>query len=174
MIGLRRYAVYAVLAFILLVTLTHYREGIASRINYSSFFRATSNKSHPDGRFHWEDVPIFYPVESLISLPTAKPTKLPKVQFDFPAETAEQADVRKERRDAVKKTFEKAWKAYKEHAWMHDEVAPLSGGAKDGFGGWGGMLSHPNLFWQCRSQVIISQSCGFTRYALDNGIERRV
>lgn len=141
MISLRRYAIYACIVIFVLFTITHYRERIASRINYSSLSPTYTAKQHPDGRFHWEDVPVHYPVKSLISLPTTKPTKLPKVQFDFPPETAEQTAARKQRRDAVKKTFEKAWRSYKDHAWMHDEVEPLSGGFKDGFGGWGGMSS---------------------------------
>lgn len=138
MITVRRYAIYAAIAIFLLLTITHYRGPIAARINYSSFL--PKKTTHTDGRFHWEDVPIYYPVKSLTSLPSAKPTRLPKVQFDFKPESPEHAVTRLERRSAVKATFQKAWKAYKEHAWMHDEVAPLTGGSRDGFGGWGASL----------------------------------
>ena len=93
-----------------------------------------------NGRFRWDEVPVRYPVKSLAALPTAKPMKLPKVQHDFPQETGKQAVTRKERQDAVKQTFERCWKAYKQHAWMKDELAPLSGGSRDGFGGWAASL----------------------------------
>lgn len=141
MITFRRYTIYLCIAILLILTFTNFHKKLSSSIHYSSSrpFPGTPIK-HADGRFHWEDVPVDYPVTSLIPLPTAKPLKLPKIQFDFPAETAEQAAVRKERRDAVKATFEKTWNAYKKYAWMHDEVTPLSGGYKDGFGGWAGMF----------------------------------
>lgn len=92
------------------------------------------------GRLRWDLVPARYPVKSLTPLPTEKPRKLPRVQYDFPPETSSQAAKRKERQAAVKKTFERCWKAYKEHAWMKDELAPLSGNSNDNFGGWAATL----------------------------------
>lgn len=141
MISLRRYAVYAGLAVFALITITHFRQNIAShaKIRYAAFF--TSTKKHADdGKFHWEDVPVHYPVKSLTSLPTASPKKLPKVQFNFPAETSDHAAVRRERQAAVKATFQRCWQAYTEHAWMMDEVTPITGNVKNGFGGWAATL----------------------------------
>jgi mannosyl-oligosaccharide alpha-1,2-mannosidase len=40
----------------------------------------------------------------------------------------------------VKEAFQHAWKGYKEHAWLHDEVKPLSRGHKDGYVGWAATL----------------------------------
>jgi mannosyl-oligosaccharide alpha-1,2-mannosidase len=40
----------------------------------------------------------------------------------------------------VKGTFLRSWNTYKNHAWLHDEVGPVSGEAKDPFGGWGATL----------------------------------
>jgi mannosyl-oligosaccharide alpha-1,2-mannosidase len=40
----------------------------------------------------------------------------------------------------VKAVFERSWKSYKVKAWMKDELAPISGGSKDTFGGWGATL----------------------------------
>ncbi|KAJ4324532.1 hypothetical protein N0V94_001272 [Neodidymelliopsis sp. IMI 364377] len=48
--------------------------------------------------------------------------------------------MRKRRQAAVKTTFERCWKAYKEHAWKQDELRPISGGSKTTFGGWGATL----------------------------------
>lgn len=48
--------------------------------------------------------------------------------------------MRKRRQAAVKMTFERSWKAYKEHAWKQDELLPVSGGSKTTFGGWGATL----------------------------------
>lgn len=140
MISLRRYAIYAALTVFALITVTHFRENIASqaRVHYANFF--PSAEEHADGRFHWADVPVYYPVRSLTALPTAKPQKLPKFQYDFEKESADHAQTRKERQAAVKATFKRCWKAYKELAWMQDEVSPISGNFKNGFGGWAATL----------------------------------
>lgn len=94
------------------------------------------------------------------------------MQFDFPVEKAEDAVVRLQRKEAVKKTFEKAWKAYKRFAWMHDEVSPISGGFKDGFGGWGGMSSILGEILFFNTDVVMdSKSGGLPRHPLDHGHE---
>ena len=140
MISLRRYAIYAGLAVFALITITHFRQNIAShaKIQYAAFF--PSDKKHSDGHFHWEDVTVHYPVKSLTSLPAAKPRKLPKVQFDFPKEAPEHASVRLERQAAVKAAFQRCWKAYSDHAWLMDEVTPITGNVKNNFGGWAATL----------------------------------
>ncbi|KAF2116083.1 glycoside hydrolase [Lophiotrema nucula] len=48
--------------------------------------------------------------------------------------------VRKRRQAAVRAAFIRSWNAYKEHAWMQDELKPISGGSKTTFGGWGATL----------------------------------
>ncbi|PPJ55230.1 hypothetical protein CBER1_05676 [Cercospora berteroae] len=140
MISLRRYATYAGVAVVALIVLTQFRQNIASqtRIQYAAFFH--SGKGQNDGQFRWSDVPLHYQPESITSLPTAKPRRLPKVHFDFAKETAEQAAVRRERQAAVKATFQRCWKAYVEHAWLMDEVTPITGNFKNGFGGWAATL----------------------------------
>jgi len=40
----------------------------------------------------------------------------------------------------VEESFVHSWTGYKEHAWLRDEVAPLSGQYKDTFGGWAATL----------------------------------
>ncbi|TVY84057.1 Mannosyl-oligosaccharide 1,2-alpha-mannosidase MNS1 [Lachnellula suecica] len=40
-----------------------------------------------------------------------------------------------------KGNFTHAWNGYKTHAWLRDEVMPLSGGSHDPFGGWAATLA---------------------------------
>lgn len=83
-----------------------------------------------------------YPVEIFTTLPATGKTKLYKVQFDSDADEAPLYHelMRKRRQAAVKTTFERSWKAYKDHAWKQDELLPISGGSKTTFGGWGATL----------------------------------
>jgi mannosyl-oligosaccharide alpha-1,2-mannosidase len=89
-----------------------------------------------DGKFHWASVPQKYPVTSLMAVPTPKFNSIPRIQYNFKKETAKDRSVRLERQDAVKGNFTHAWNGYKDHAWLRDEVAPISGQAHDPFGGW--------------------------------------
>lgn len=70
--------------------------------------------------------------------PAAAPTEKRQynIQAIFPSEYPATKDLRLQRREEVKEAFKHAWKGYKEHAWLHDEVMPLSGGHKDPFAGW--------------------------------------
>jgi mannosyl-oligosaccharide alpha-1,2-mannosidase len=83
--------------------------------------------------------------------PTPKPPPPPKgnsnknvspfrIQAKFGTETVAAKDIRLERQREVKEAFVHAWEGYKEHAWLHDEVLPLSGGNKDPFVGWAATL----------------------------------
>ncbi|KFY63759.1 hypothetical protein V496_03714 [Pseudogymnoascus sp. VKM F-4515 (FW-2607)] len=87
---------------------------------------------------HWKKPTEDYPVaaEDLIHLPTGTPKKMPRIQFDFPAESAEARLIREDRRDKVKDEFLHAWNGYKKYAWGHDEVGPVKGGFRDPFCGW--------------------------------------
>ncbi|KXT05895.1 hypothetical protein AC578_395 [Pseudocercospora eumusae] len=140
MISLQRYALYAVIAILAIITVTHFHDGIATqaRIHYAAFF--PSAKKQSNGRFDWSQVPVHYAPKSLTSIPSAKPKKLPQVQFDFPPESPEHAQTRKERQAVVKAAFERCWSAYKQYAWMADEVKPISGQMSNGFGGWAATL----------------------------------
>lgn len=89
---------------------------------------------------HWKDVPTRYPVQSMIPLPTGPAVPIPRIQNVFEPETSSQKSEREERLQAVKKSFVHSWEGYKRHAWLQDEVAPMSGEYKNGFGGWGATL----------------------------------
>jgi mannosyl-oligosaccharide alpha-1,2-mannosidase len=63
-----------------------------------------------------------------------------RIQAKFGTETAAAKGIRLERQKEVKETFVHAWDGYKKHAWLHDEVLPISGGNKDPFVGWAATL----------------------------------
>ena len=85
------------------------------------------------GTFH-------YPVTSFIPLPTGKPATIPRIQHDFRPEDAAAKWVREVRLRAVKDAFEHSWRGYKKHAWLKDELSPISGGSRMTFGGWAATL----------------------------------
>ena len=62
------------------------------------------------------------------------------IQAQFPRESASARTLRLQRRSQVEDAFKHAWKGYKDHAWLHDEVMPVSGGQKDPFVGWAATL----------------------------------
>ncbi|KAF2760711.1 seven-hairpin glycosidase [Pseudovirgaria hyperparasitica] len=91
---------------------------------------------------YWSKQKEHFPLktESIVQLPTAKPIAVPKIQYAFKKESADQKTTREARLDVVKKEFLWAWKGYKEHAWLHDELKPVTGESKDPFAGWGATL----------------------------------
>ena len=88
----------------------------------------------------WKDIPQRYPISSLIPLPTGTPSPIPRIQHQFGVETEHNKAQRLERLSAVKSAFIHSWEGYKTHAWLQDEVAPVSGGYKNVFGGRGATL----------------------------------
>jgi mannosyl-oligosaccharide alpha-1,2-mannosidase len=93
-----------------------------------------------EGRFNWRTVESHHPIEQYSQLPLGKPSPRPTVQYDFKAATSEAEKLTNARRDAVRETFKRCWTNYRERAWTKDELAPISGGAKDTFGSWGATL----------------------------------
>ncbi len=91
---------------------------------------------------HWEKQVEHFPVptESIIQLPTGKPIPIPKIQYQFLDETPIARTQREERLGRVREEFKKAWNGYKTYAWMHDELAPISGEYRDPFAGWAATL----------------------------------
>lgn len=148
MLSLRRYVIYVALAAGLVLVFTYLREPLVPPTPRGNGFSVPSHDQTyyaaftdlETGRLRWDLVPVQYPVASPVPLPTAAPQRLPKVQHDFSPETTTQANKRRERQAAVKKTFEQCWAAYKKYAWMKDEVTPISGGSSDFFGGWAATL----------------------------------
>lgn len=155
MFSVRRYIVYVAISASLLYTLNyffHFRT-FQYRAQYgyapqhdadaaSADLSADSSETVASSTapFLWSSIPTRFPVSSFLPLPTARPVKLPTVQHSFDKETAEHAGQRKQRQAAVRDTFERSWKAYRQKAWMHDQLSPLSGGFSDPFGGWAATL----------------------------------
>lgn len=93
------------------------------------------------GRFDWRAIQNHYPVTQLSALPSGGPSsKRPTVQHTFGTTPSTTGDDSISRKQVVKSVFERCWKSYKHRAWTKDELAPISGGSKDTFGGWGATL----------------------------------
>lgn len=91
---------------------------------------------------HWKKLPEHFPVatEKLIKLPTGKSKTLPRLQAEFKDESISDRLQRLQRLSHVKEAFQHAWTGYKKSAMGHDEVAPVTGGHRDPFNGWGATL----------------------------------
>jgi mannosyl-oligosaccharide alpha-1,2-mannosidase len=143
MFSVQRYVLYFILAACVVITLNYYRAEFWAPYPHTHLSPAGGSHLQGDSgnrRHQWRTLPTNYPVTSLTPLPTEKPHKLPKIQYDFPIENEERAKKRSGRQAAVRRTFKRSWEAYRSHAWMQDELAPISGGAKNGFGGWAASL----------------------------------
>ncbi|CAH0015147.1 unnamed protein product [Clonostachys rhizophaga] len=90
----------------------------------------------PDKTYLWRKVEYHNPVESYRPLPEPPTASLPRVQAKFYTGGSSQES----RRNAIKDAFVSAWSTYKHHAWLRDEVTPVTGKQKDTFGGWGATL----------------------------------
>ncbi|KAM7194041.1 Glycoside hydrolase [Naviculisporaceae sp. PSN 640] len=90
--------------------------------------------------FDWTTVKQHHPVPLVHKLPPVPVgfNPLHTVQHDFAG--YEDDAITKQRREAVRAAFVKSWGSYKKHAWLRDELAPVSGGGKTTFGGWAATL----------------------------------
>ncbi|KAL1412412.1 hypothetical protein Q8F55_000157 [Vanrija albida] len=68
------------------------------------------------------------------------PQRVQWVGFDGAHESEAEKAVREARRDAVRRGFVHSWQAYKDHAWGHDEVRPVSRAPSDPFNQWGATI----------------------------------
>lgn len=140
----RRYQVSAILT-ILIVTVLYLLQ-LHFRLDTFPVLPSWSPSPHPtyipedDGRWHWRQLSQHFPLKTFVNLPTGIPKRLPKVQHSFPKELTPAEGKRLARQHAVKAVFERCWKAYKERAWLADELGPLSGGPRTTFGGWAATL----------------------------------
>jgi mannosyl-oligosaccharide alpha-1,2-mannosidase len=87
---------------------------------------------------HWTKQPEHFPVTSTIQLPSNKASAIPKVQHKFSKSANKGADT--DRLAVIKAAAEHTWKGYRDHAWGHDEIKPVSGKSGDPFNGWGATL----------------------------------
>ncbi|KAJ4983207.1 Endoplasmic reticulum mannosyl-oligosaccharide 1,2-alpha-mannosidase 2 [Stagonosporopsis vannaccii] len=92
------------------------------------------------GPINWKDIPPKYTVASTTALPTGTPPAIPRIQHEFGVETQHTKAERLQRQAAVKEAFLHSWNGYKKHAWLQDEVTPVTGGFRNGFGQRGATL----------------------------------
>lgn len=99
-------------------------------------------EDEPVTRIHWRRMPEHFPIpsQSIIPIPTGKPKAIPKIQFDFKDESSNSKIDRERQLLAVKQVFEKSWAGYREHAWLMDELSPISGRSRNPFCGWAATL----------------------------------
>lgn len=112
----------------------HLPSNTAAHIHRSQYVRTS---------FDWASLPQRHPVSNPAKLPRGEPLKIPKIQHDFAANdkpTPERQKVLAGRQSAVLRAYMKSWDAYKQSAWMHDELSPVSSRPKDPFGGWAATL----------------------------------
>ncbi|EJD45468.1 seven-hairpin glycosidase [Auricularia subglabra TFB-10046 SS5] len=67
---------------------------------------------------------------AVVAVPLARAAKIQKDGLSLP-------DSASDNRQLVKEVFLDAYNAYKDHAWNHDDLAPVSAGFKDTRNGWG-------------------------------------
>jgi mannosyl-oligosaccharide alpha-1,2-mannosidase len=89
--------------------------------------------------FDWSSVEFTYPPARTPKLP-APAARRRRIQARFKPDAQDVAAIQNERRLAVKRSFGRGWKSYKEHAWMQDALKPISGDAVDQFSGWAATL----------------------------------
>ncbi|EHK49507.1 hypothetical protein TRIATDRAFT_50338 [Trichoderma atroviride IMI 206040] len=121
---------------------------VATLILFYLYNTSTISPSYTDthlhtahhGSYFWKALPTHYPPQSIRPLPTTTPVKYPDIQASFSEETPEAQTTRQHRQHAVKDIFSKCWTSYRKYAWKADELAPVSGGSKNPFGGWAATL----------------------------------
>ncbi|KAK1237320.1 hypothetical protein MKX08_002945 [Trichoderma sp. CBMAI-0020] len=92
------------------------------------------------GSYFWKALPTHYLPESIRPLPTTALVKYPNIQASFGEEAPDAQTTRQHRQRAVKAVFAKCWTSYRQYAWRADELAPVSGGSRNPFGGWAATL----------------------------------
>ncbi|KAL2019748.1 hypothetical protein VTK56DRAFT_9192 [Thermocarpiscus australiensis] len=127
-------AVFLVVLLVLKPSQLHLQFGSISAIGGGPQVRFQASS------FDWKTVPQRHPPSSIRPLPTAAVLyeALDRVQHDFTGYVHDAAT--KQRQQAVRDAFIRSWESYKKHAWLQDELAPVSGGGKTTFGGWAATL----------------------------------
>ncbi|KAG6262718.1 hypothetical protein E4U48_007092 [Claviceps purpurea] len=95
----------------------------------------------PTGR-RWKKPKEHFPLpkESIITLPAGSAKDIPRIQHIFPTESEKLKEKRLRRLTMVKNEIQRSWAGYKQYAWMHDEITPVSNRSRDPFCGWAATL----------------------------------
>ncbi|KAI9640451.1 hypothetical protein NHQ30_011197 [Ciborinia camelliae] len=135
-----RWKVTTFVVAIFLFLLPYHRSEFKRYQDYYNQRQPILQSGKEGNKFRWSEVPHSFPITDFISLPTNPVTTIPRIQHQFGTETRAEKSVRLARLAAVKGNFTHAWNGYTKHAWLKDEVMPLSGGSMDPFGGWAASL----------------------------------
>lgn len=92
------------------------------------------------GAYNWANRTEYYPLTSFRTIPSAAIPSLPRIQYAFGRESRAARTIRETRQSAVKSELQRCWTAYRDRAWLRDELLPQSGGGRDTFGGWAATL----------------------------------
>ena len=97
-----------------------------------------------DAFLKWRIIQEHFPIAftNLTKLPQNPAPRVPRIQHDFTV--YQESDIRRaeraRRQAAVKEAFQHSLEGYKKHAWLSDELLPISGGSSNLLGGWGATL----------------------------------
>lgn len=121
----------------------------AGSLTKPSHYGTAPVESHPpplDGKGHvlWSEIPFSHQIQNPITLPTATPRAIPKIQAQFDDGAKEKHLARQHK---VKSVFLRSWNSYKEKAWLHDELAPISGRPRSGYGWATTMVDSLDTLW---------------------------
>lgn len=114
--------------------------------HYPSTWKGRKHISEADWRdpaadtYFWKALPTLYPPASIRPLPASEPVSFPPIQATFTRESSDAHTRREKRRKIVKDTFTRCWSSYRQHAWLADELTPVTGGKRNTFGGWAATL----------------------------------
>lgn len=136
---IRRIVFISLIAICLLLALYTFRERVPARLGIP--INSGGKIEAGNSAFHWKNLQQHYPITQPRKLPSGPVLNIPKIQHDFKSgESSEAKATRLERLQAVKESFIHTWDGYKTHAWMRDEVTPITGTYRDSFGGWSATL----------------------------------
>ncbi|KAM0464032.1 hypothetical protein ACHAO4_000758 [Trichoderma viride] len=133
----RRVARLVIFSGILLAAFTIYYLSSGTSLDLSPANKPAEAAFVPS-KFDWTTVKQHHGVDNIKPLPTGKPNALPRIQAS--ASVFKRRAINEKRRTTVRDVFQRSYNAYKTHAWMRDELTPVSGSAKDPFGGWAATL----------------------------------
>lgn len=122
------------------------REVNGSKTAFADSFKAHTQPLSPDARLSPFDG--WRPPLALLNLDNPPAEQLGTIQFAFEDPSRHSGkrgdDAReeliKDRQRLVKAAFRHAWEGYKQIAWGHDELKPVSERAQDNFNGWGASI----------------------------------
>ena len=100
------------------------------------------NGPRRDAFREWLNVPLRFPPKNMRKLPTGPAADIPRIQHDIKwyKESPRHREERGRRREVVLEAFQHTWDGYRENAWLHDEVKPVSGDVGNQYCGWGATL----------------------------------